>query len=188
MTWRIWQIFTRALERLKIGTLIGSFYPKKKIYELRSYRGAMCYDNEEWCKIWGKIDLSFQKWPEKLDEFWFKYSKVSKMCTLMSSFWPKHIIFELKTYRGAMSHETKERCKIWRKAEHLKVSKFGLWWDPFIESRKCMHLKFTEQQLCLTATKNDTKFEEVLTCRFKIDLKKLKNYDPSTEKSQKFAL
>ena len=38
------------------------------------------------------------------------------------------------------------------------------------------------------ATKNDTKFEEVLTCRFKIDLKKLKNYDPSTEKSQKFAL
>ena len=27
MTWAIWQIFTRALERLKIGTLIGSFCP-----------------------------------------------------------------------------------------------------------------------------------------------------------------
>ena len=28
MTWRIWQIFTRALENFKIGTLMGSFYPK----------------------------------------------------------------------------------------------------------------------------------------------------------------
>ena len=28
MTWGIWQIFTRALESLKIGTSMGSFYPK----------------------------------------------------------------------------------------------------------------------------------------------------------------
>ena len=28
MTWRIWQIFTRALEILKVGTLMGSFCPK----------------------------------------------------------------------------------------------------------------------------------------------------------------
>ena len=28
MTWGIWQIFTRALESLKIGTLMGSFNPK----------------------------------------------------------------------------------------------------------------------------------------------------------------
>ena len=28
MTWGIWQIFTRANESLKIGTFIGSFYPK----------------------------------------------------------------------------------------------------------------------------------------------------------------
>ena len=25
--------------------------------------------------------------------------------------------------------------------EHSKVSKLGLWWDPFIQSRKCMSLK-----------------------------------------------
>ena len=36
--------------------------------------------------------------------------------------------------------------------------------------------------------KNDAKFEEELTCRFKIDMENLTNFDPSTEKSQKFAL
>ena len=36
--------------------------------------------------------------------------------------------------------------------------------------------------------KNDTKFEQELTCQFKIDMKHLKNFDPSTRKSQKFAL
>ena len=29
----IWQIFTRALESVKTGTLMGSFCPKQKIYE-----------------------------------------------------------------------------------------------------------------------------------------------------------
>ena len=36
--------------------------------------------------------------------------------------------------------------------------------------------------------KNDKKFEEELTCRFKTDMRNLKNFDPSTQKSQKFAL
>ena len=35
--------------------------------------------------------------------------------------------------------------------------------------------------------KNDDKFEEELTCRFKIDMKNLTNFDLSTKKSQKFA-
>ena len=32
MTWRIWQIFTRAIGSLEIGSLMGSFYPKQKKY------------------------------------------------------------------------------------------------------------------------------------------------------------
>ena len=36
--------------------------------------------------------------------------------------------------------------------------------------------------------KNDAKFEEELTCQFKIDMRNLMNFDPSTRKSQKFAL
>ena len=32
--------------------------------------------------------------------------------------------------------------------------------------------------------KNDTKFEKELTCCFKIDMRNLINFDPSTQKSQ----
>ena len=36
--------------------------------------------------------------------------------------------------------------------------------------------------------KNDAKFETELTCHFKIDMRNLTNFDPTTKKSQKFAL
>ena len=36
--------------------------------------------------------------------------------------------------------------------------------------------------------KNDAKFEEELTCQFKIDMRNLINFDLSTQNSQKFAL
>ena len=36
--------------------------------------------------------------------------------------------------------------------------------------------------------KRDTKFEEDSTCRFKIDIKNLTNFDLSTRKSQKSSL
>ena len=50
-----------------------------------------------------------------------------------------------------------------------------------------MSLKFTGTFFDM-AMKNDTKFEEELTCLFKINKKNLANFDPSTRKSQKFAL
>ena len=62
--------------------------------------------------------------------------------------------------------------------------KLGLWWDPFIQSRKCMSLKFTGE-FCVMTMKNDAKFEEESTCQFKIDMRNLTNFDPSTQKSQK---
>ena len=47
MTCGIWQIFTRALESLKIRTLIGFFSPRLKMYEVKIYRGNMCHENDE---------------------------------------------------------------------------------------------------------------------------------------------
>ena len=49
-----------------------------------------------------------------------------------------------------------------------------------------MSLKFTGQ-LCIMAMKNDAKFEEELTCQFKIDMRDLTNFDPITRKSKTFA-
>ena len=48
-------------------------------------------------------------------------------------------------------------------------------------------LKFTEE-LCVMTMKNDAKFEEELTCCFKIDMRTLTNFDPCTRKSQNFVL
>ena len=50
-----------------------------------------------------------------------------------------------------------------------------------------MSLKFTGE-FCVTTIKNDSKFEEELTCQFKIDMRNLTNFDLSTQKSQKYAL
>ena len=50
-----------------------------------------------------------------------------------------------------------------------------------------MSLKFSGE-LCVMRMKNDAKFEEDLTCQFKIDMRNLINFDPSTRKSKKFEL
>ena len=50
-----------------------------------------------------------------------------------------------------------------------------------------MTLKFTEE-LCVMTMKNNAKFEEGLTCYFKIYMKNLTNFDSGTQKTTKFAL
>ena len=42
-----------------------------------------------------------------------------------------------------------------------------------------MNLEFTEE-LCAMTKKNNAKFEEELTCHFKIDMRNLINFDRST--------
>ena len=61
----------------------------------------------------------------------------------------------------------------------FKRLKIGTLWDLFIESRKYMSLKLTSE-LCVMTMKNDVKIEKELTCQFKIDLRNLMNFDPST--------
>ena len=51
----------------------------------------MRYDNEEWCQIWNRTDLSFQNWHEEFNKFWHKHSKISKIYNLIDLFWPKYI-------------------------------------------------------------------------------------------------
>ena len=109
-------------------------------------------------------------------------------------------MFELQKYRGVIFHDTKKWCKIWRKTdlwfekwhekfgkfspEHLKVSKLELWWDPFVQSRKGMTLKFTEE-LCVMTMNNNAKFEGKLTFHFKTDMRNLTNFDSNTQKLKK---
>ena len=109
--------------------------------------------------------------------------EILKISTLTGSFGAKYIKFDLKKYRGVTFCDTEEWYRIWRKTdlwfgkrhekygkfspENAKVSKFWLWWDLFIQSRKFMSLKFPEE-LCVMTMKNDAKFEKQLTCCFKL--------------------
>ena len=45
----------------KTCTLIGCFWPKYIMFEVKKYRGVMFDDTEDWCKIWRKTDLCFLK-------------------------------------------------------------------------------------------------------------------------------
>ena len=47
MTEKFSKFHQNTLEGLKPGTLMGFFYPKQKMYQLKIYRGIMCHDNEE---------------------------------------------------------------------------------------------------------------------------------------------
>ena len=69
--------------------------------------------------------------------------------------------------------------------EQPTVSKLTLWWDTFIQSRKCISIKF-KRELWVMTMKNDAKFEQELTCPIKIDMRNLTNFDLSTQKISKF--
>ena len=98
----------------------GILLSKVEIYELKIYRGVVCHDNEDWCKIGRVTDLSFQNWHKEFDEFWPEHSKVSKVVLQ----WSKYIMFEPKKV---------QRSYVWwhwRLAQNLKgnwlaLSKMG---------------------------------------------------------------
>ena len=58
----------------KIFILMGSFWAKYILFELKNYRGIVFHETEEGYKIWRGIDLSFQNWHKKFDKFWPEHS------------------------------------------------------------------------------------------------------------------
>ena len=100
--------FNLSTQVLKIFTLIGFFWAKYVLFELKKYRGIIFHETKEGYKIWRGIDLSFQNWHKEFDKFWPEHSKVSKIFILMGSFWAKYKLFELKKYRGVIFHENEE--------------------------------------------------------------------------------
>ena len=73
-------------------------------------------------------DLLFQHWHKEFDKFWPEHSNVSKVFTLMGSFWVKYTLFEVKRYRGVMFHETKEDTKFGEESAcRFKIGIIGIW-------------------------------------------------------------
>ena len=87
---RIWQIFIRILESLKIGIFTGFFCPKQKMYQLQTYRGVISNDTEEWWKIWEELTCRFKIDIRNLMNLTRELESL-EIYTLMGCFWPKFI-------------------------------------------------------------------------------------------------
>ena len=145
----MWWILIKALKSL--SNLLFDWCLLCKVYNVwpKKYKGVLIHDAEVSCKIW--------RTDSKMTGIWWIFTKALrnlKIFTFMGYFCPKYIMFELKKYRGVMFYDNEEWCKIWRikltcglenngefdkfSPEHLEMSKLELWWDPFIQNRKCM--------------------------------------------------
>ena len=97
------------------------------MYELEIYRGAMCHDNEEWCKIWREIDLSFQIWRiltqafESLQNLHFKWAPSDQR---IYNVWAK----EAQTLKSDAKFEEKLTCGLKNDKRNLvNFHKLKLW-------------------------------------------------------------
>ena len=94
-----------------------------------------------------------------------------KYCSLMGSFCPVHIKFQVKNYKRVMCHNTEEWCKVWRKTdswfqewheefgefqyEQWQVWKFELWCSIFVESILYLSQKKKRpEKLCVITLEN----------------------------------
>ena len=148
-----------------------------------------------WNFIW-----FLQKEPIKVQNFRLSTAQVKfhQICTLIGFFCWKNIKFQLKKYRGVMSHNTEKWCKIWKKTNFLfqKRQEFGEFWSDHSEVSKIFTLigtfrtkyitfdqKSTEE-LSFMTLKSQAKFEEKLTCGLENEMRNLTNFHQDTWKCQ----
>ena len=91
---------------------MGSFCPKYTWFEQQKYRGVIFHDTEQWCKIWINPDLVVSQMAWGIGWTFIRAQKSLKNCTLMDSFCPKHIMFQLENSIGIMCHNTEGWCTI----------------------------------------------------------------------------
>ena len=126
---------------------------------------------------------------KSLKNFHFNRLLFSKVYTV----WTKKLESSYLPWQWRVMQNLKKNltCCLENDMTNLAIFHQSTWkcqnWYLDAQSRKNMTLKFTEQ-LCVMTMKNDTKTEEELTCRFKIDMMNFTNFDPSTRKSKKFVL
>ena len=140
-----------------------------------------------------------QKEPTKVKNFRLSTAQVKflQACTLIGSFCRKYIKFQLKKYRGVMSHDTEEWCKIWRKTDSV----FQKWlWRILIGALKilknlhfdwCLLCKVynvwpkkSTEELYFMTLKSHAKFEERLTCGLENDMRNMANFHQNNWKCQ----
>ena len=95
----------------KICSLMGCLWPQYIMFELKKYREIMFDDTEDWCKIWRKAYLSFQKWHQHFGKFLPEHLKASKSRLWWDSFIQSQKIYVFRIYRGVILNDNEKRCK-----------------------------------------------------------------------------
>ena len=137
----------------QLCTLIDSFCWKYIKFKLKKYIALMSHDSEDWCRIWRKTDLLFQKWQE-FGELWPKHSKVSTICTFIGSYCAIVPLVFTVWPNGVNFHDNEEWYKFGEESTcHFKIDirnltnfhlstrkskKFPLYWVPFEQSIYCL--------------------------------------------------
>ena len=70
----------------KICSLMGCFWPRYIMSELKKYRRVIFQDTREWCNVWRKTDLCFGKWQEEFSKISPEHTKVSNFGLLLDLF------------------------------------------------------------------------------------------------------
>ena len=93
-------------------TSIGSFCPKYMRFELKKYRGVIFHDTEQLMQNLNKPSpCGFKNGIINWVNF-HQSTQSLKNCTMMCSFCPKHIMFQLENVRRIMCHDTERWCKV----------------------------------------------------------------------------
>ena len=127
----------------------------------------------------------------KFDPSTEKYQKFAPWLVLSGNFWSKKLSF--MTLESDAKFEEKLSCGL-EKNRHLSNFYQSTWesqnrdFDGILFSKTENIWASNLQGSCVMKMKNDAKLEEELTGNFKIDIRTLINFDPSTWKSQIFAL
>ena len=104
--------FHPTTQKSKNFTSMGYFCPKYMRFELKKYRGVIFHDTQQWCKNWINPYLVVTKMAWGIGWTLIRAPKSLKKCTLMGSFCPKHIMFQLENFTGIMCHDTEGRYKV----------------------------------------------------------------------------
>ena len=107
--------FNPNTQKSKNFTSMSYFYPKYMRFNLKKYEGVIFHDTERWCKIWinPNIVVSKMAWVTPGTGWTFITAlKSLKTCTLMGSFCPRDIMFQLGNFRSIMCYQNEEWCKI----------------------------------------------------------------------------
>ena len=98
--------FDPTTQKFQNFTSMDYSCPKYPRFELKKYGGVIFHDTEQWCKVWIKPDLVVSKTAWGIGWTFITALKNLKNCTLMGSFCPNDINFQLKHFRGIMCHDT----------------------------------------------------------------------------------